>query len=115
MEKSLSSDQPELGSQRGIPVAVYKARGQSFSNQGLSATHEELLLVVESGGIYALGEVSYPAVRILLGGLADTIRAIPVEGGPPGSVGPMMGGCYIASSDSRFGAECQRVLGRRFY
>lgn len=57
------------------------------------------------------------AARIVPGNLPGTIKAIIVGNDDmhPGCVGPMMDGNFLHSSDSRFAAECERVLGARFY
>jgi hypothetical protein len=33
----------------------------------------------------------------------------------PGSVGPMMGGCYVGASDGRFSEAVEEIVGARFY
>lgn len=34
---------------------------------------------------------------------------------PANAAGPMFGGCYVATSDSRFSDEVERIVGGRFY
>lgn len=92
----------------GLTADVYKHKGMSFAGSGgLSAAVDEVV-VVNCDGPFEPSDAA-PAVLIVPNRLGDPI-AVPatlvdgrwVPARPEGVVGPMMGGCYIATSDSRF-------------
>lgn len=112
----------------GLIVSIYKAGGQSSAGPGgLSCGADKACLVgrfeatgefVAAGGPF-LPSAEMPAVALSpgLGGFGGW-RAVPVVCDDVGnfvvesredSVGPMMGGCYIGTSDSRFA----QLAGRR--
>lgn len=108
----------------GLTVDIYKHGGQDFSNGGLSSDHDEVTIVNVSGPYEPTPE--RPAVLLVAGsraGIAKVIPAVEHENGQggwaalsdPGSVGPMMGGCYVASPDSRFATAVEAIVGGRFY
>lgn len=100
----------------GILVDIYKSRGQSYANGGVSDQCNQVVLLLSGGGGFMDPDKADAVVKIVPGNRPKTIKAIVVKGpGESGGAGPMMGGSYIASSDSRFSAECQRVLGAPFY
>ncbi len=99
----------------GIRVDIYKFRGASYSNRGISAHSDEVTLLLPGGGPFKPA-ADAPAVRIVRGNVPGTIKALVADDqGNPLQGRSMMGGCYLASSDGRFAAECERVLGYIFY
>lgn len=113
----------------GIRVNILKHKGQSFANGGISDEFDEAILVLEDSSIpgnipisgEAPGSFDLPLI-VLTAGPLGTVRAqradingVPVASGGDKTVGPMAGGSFVASSDSRFSEEVARVLGRRFY
>lgn len=100
----------------GIRVSIYKDGGRSWSNGGISDLHDEATLILPDGGPFK-PTFDAPAIKIV-GNTAGTIKAIPYDDTKwrhEKPIGPMMGGSYIATSDSRFSEETERVLGARFY
>lgn len=113
---------------KGLRLTVYRAAGRypDCSNGGVSAKADVLTVVgrLVDGKVEPLPEGSRvfspsedaPAVVLVpsrVPGYSATPHLIPlefVEGLPPGTVGPMDGGNYAGSSDSRF-AE----LGKFFF
>lgn len=100
----------------GLRVEVYTSRlsrDYNTSNDGLSARFTEVTVVNAEGPYEPTDDA--PGVRLEPGPLG-TIRAVPVDGGGSEKpCGPMFGGAYIATSDSRFGDAVAQVLGRRLY
>ncbi len=108
----------------GLRVGVYKHGGFDFSNGGASSRFQELVLV-NVGGPSSVEEGN--AAMLVEGNLAGTLKVVEaewMEGGMNGGdwvekkgdgVGPMFGGCYVGTSDSRFEEACQYLLGHKFY
>jgi hypothetical protein len=119
----------------GLRAGIFKRGGTSFSNGGVSESHDELTLVNVAGPFEE--RPSAPAALLVRGNMPGTVKVViaeecPVEegtvilGGDVGSLvgyrpakpreaaGPMMGGCYVAASDSRFGEACEELGGERF-
>lgn len=90
------SDQPV----KGLRVDILRSSLPDCSNGGISGRCQYVTLI-DVPGPSEPGEDA-PACRLVrrnIGGKV-VVSAVPVE--TPGGVGPMMGGCYIATSDSRF-------------
>lgn len=106
----------------GLRAEVYRtARLGDCSNGGLSS-RVDTVTIVNAEGPFKPDEHA-PAV-LLQKGPMGTVNAVPVtafgEGWaldrPGGGVGPMMGGAYIATSDSRFREKVDNLLdGSGFY
>lgn len=109
---------------KGIRVSIFRdARLGPCSNGGISERVDQVTLVDADGPFEATPEA--PAVRLVkrvIGGEA-IITATPVVEhesmachltGKETACGPMMGGSYIACSDSRFG-KAVRALGGNGY
>jgi hypothetical protein len=92
-----------------LMVDVLKHRGESAANGGISDEHDAVLLVCPDGPLEVDTDDPrmVPVVQIVENA-HGTIRAVPFPQHAGGLVGPMMGGSYIASPDSRFGAVCRR-------
>lgn len=89
----------------GIRASIYKDSGRDYSNGGVSSFTDEVTVILPEGGPFEPTEAA-PAVefvrRTIGGRAAHYFR--PVEGpeGHERMVGPMAGGTYLGSSDSRF-------------
>jgi len=55
------------------------------------------------------------AVRICVGNIPGAVVARPIDPVSGEALKGMMGGCYVASSDSRFWAMVQKVNGNQAY
>jgi hypothetical protein len=111
----------------GVVLSIYKASGRSFSNYGISEFCDEVVCVNVPGPSEPSDE--RPAVFLVAGDVAGTVKVVPVvEWGrslgargayvlaqPEGTVGPVMGGCYVGTSDSRFVEAVEALLGHDFY
>lgn len=93
----------------GLIASIYKDSGQDWSNGGISSRANEVTIVNIDGPFEPTKD--RPAVLLVPGNLPNTVKVVPaiqtigdawVEDHPSGSVGPMMGGCYVATSDGRF-------------
>lgn len=85
-----------------IPVNVF-TDGDDCTNGGVSSRYNRLYLAVEDGWF----DVPEDDPRLLVPitrhfGFGDYIHAEPVIGRPDGCVGPMFGGNFVYTSDSRF-------------
>lgn len=92
---------------KAITVSIIKPYGQNCSNDGISNRFNEVLLLVPSGNVETDYRSEMPVVEIeQRPGLGPCARVVydPLHPSDPshGSLGGMMGGCYIACSDSRF-------------
>ena len=100
--------------EKGLLVFVYR-HGSDCSNNGISSKHDQLILVGD--GVPEIFEVSdkTPALklvkRVLFG--KDAWYATPVNP-PKGCIGPMSGGNFIYSCDSRFPSEAPIAIHDRF-
>jgi hypothetical protein len=111
--------------EKGIRVEIFKASNShnDTSNSGISYFWDEAILIVE-GGYIEVGDHNrvLPVIRIVNGVFDGTAIAVldwsvgPFAGYPPESdANRMFGGTYVASSDTRFRREVERVTGSRFY
>lgn len=88
---------------KGLHVSIYKNANAEFgdcSNRGLSSRHNRATLT--GPNIPEIFEPSEdaPEVQLLPGNLGHGYKAVPAEHGE--GAGPMFGGCFIYTSDSRF-------------
>lgn len=105
----------------GLTASIFKADGRECSNGGLSSIATDVVLVNVPGPFEP--DEKRPAAMLVQGsfhGIAVVVPAVRVEGGwnrmcSHDRVGPMMGGCYVASSDGRFAAAVEKITGVRFY
>lgn len=80
----------------GLLVSVYRSPGLDCTNGGVSST-ADTLCIVNIDGPFEPSD-THPAARLIRsGGIARIIPEQPGEG-----VGPMFGGHFAATSDSRF-------------
>jgi hypothetical protein len=108
---------------RGLPASIYKNEGRDFSNGGISSTADEVTIVgyahdpqkVErlpiTSRVFEPSDKAPPVVIVIRQLFGQRIaQAQPAAIGPDGAVtllrkagavGPMMGGCYVGSSDAR--------------
>ena len=82
---------------KGLLCNILQSKNSpNCSNHGISARYDKVILV-DAQGPFEPNE-NTPAVR-----LGNNNRAYPLnEEGNENTVGPMFGGCFIWSSDSRF-------------
>jgi hypothetical protein len=106
----------------GLIVSILEdKRIGNCSNGGVSSEKDSLTLVNVEGPFEP--DETRPAALLLKGnvpGVARVVPAVEVDGEykplrPPAGVGPMMGGAYVATSDSRFGQAVEKITGSRFY
>lgn len=98
-----------------IIASIYKSEGTDCSNEGISSRFDRVKVILgkELPTNLETEETDLPFVYIVPGNLPGTVKAVPFP--EPSSSWPMFGGCFVASCDSRFGVEVERVLGARFY
>lgn len=106
----------------GLIADIYKHGNVNCSSGGLSSRVEAVTLVNVSGPFDPTDD--RPAAMVLPGahpGIAKIVAAVEIAPGEyeplkvDGSVGPMMGGCYVATSDSRFRQKVEEICGASFY
>lgn len=86
---------------KGLRVSIYSSKDiGNCSNGGISSKYDNLIFVDAEGPFEGTKENSVRLVRRKLWG-KEYLHAEPIEK-PEGMVGPMAGGCFIYSSDSRF-------------
>jgi hypothetical protein len=93
-----------MASDKGLIVFIYKDRGHSCSNGGLSSAHDKAILTGIDCEVFNVSE-EYPGVKLVYRNLGRSqgqyVHAEPIEQ-PEGKRGPMFGGCFIYASDGRF-------------
>ena len=99
----------------GLRVDIISGSGINCSNGGVSSTKTQLTLVNVDGPFEPTEEA--PSAMLESNG-GNTVKVVPVWGKTEVALetgkyalGPMMGGCYVATSDTRFG-EALRKLGQ---
>jgi len=88
------------------------------SNGGMSSNFTSVTVVNVDGPFEPT--VGRPAVFIKEGTFKGTIKCVPAVKSLSGEYEEdtrwfMMGGTYIATSDSRFSAKCKELVGQSFY
>jgi len=94
---------------KGIRVDIYKSQGKDYSNGGISEKHDTVTLLIPDGG-YVDHSQGGPCVVVTESRYGyKSARVCNWDGVPikrPGQIGPMFGGTFIYSSDSRFREHC---------
>ena len=93
----------------GLLVDVFKTGSSDCTNSGLSSNVSGLCLVNVSGPFDP--SANYPSA-ILETHVKGCLRIVPENDGKKWF---MNGGNFAATSDSRFGEACEKLLGHRFY
>jgi hypothetical protein len=105
----------------GLLASIYRSGRGDFSNGGISGQAERVCIVNIAGPFTP--DEDTPAVMLVPGNLRGTVKAVPavpigdgyVPMAPADMIGPMDGGTYVATSDSRFGDKIAELCGVRFY
>lgn len=99
---------------RGLIISIYGNPAYAgCSNGGLSSNHTTATLVGDDiPGIFE-ETAERPAVR-LQAHYPGIVRLVPASI-PEGRAGPMFGGAFGYSSDSRFTEAVERLIGGKFY
>lgn len=87
-----------MSTSKGIRANIYKHCDRDFSNKGISYYCDHVTIV--GPDIPEVDEATDQAPAVAIGHRAGAIYLAPLSR-PEGVVGPMMGGCYVGSSDSR--------------
>jgi hypothetical protein len=87
---------------KGLTVDILKTDGKSCSNFGISSRCDRATMIGPEIVELFEADEKRPAIRLVKRNLSDGvyIHAVPV--GEFKGTGPMFGGCFIYSSDSRF-------------
>lgn len=94
----------------GLRVSIYTPSYGECSNGGYSARFNDLTIVNVDGPFNPTAAA--PAALLVAGNLPNTARVVPADS-PTGMVGPMMGGCYVASCDGRWADAVIALTGTR--
>jgi hypothetical protein len=101
---------------KGLHLDVYKHGKYDSTNGGLSGKVTSIT-VVNLGPDSEVFDVTpdAPAFKLVINSY-NTLKLVPV-GDPRAEecIGPMFGGNYAATSDSRFSRACEKLLGHSFY
>lgn len=95
----------------GLRISVYRDGLGDCTNGGLSGQYKDIC-VVNADGPFEPDDQT-PAFK-LEENYGGSIKLVPVDQ-PEGVCGPMFGGNYGATSDSRFGEKIEEITGSRFY
>jgi len=99
---------------KGLTVNIYKSNNSDSSNGGISSQYTEVLLLDENLDGYLdesdAERLSLPIVKLQNNG--GYLSAVPVDQpeGDGAAIGPMFGGCFIWSSDSRMRRLSQQPI-----
>ena len=98
----------------GLTLSVYRsAEFGDCTNGGATATCKTITVVNIDGPSKPTKDS--PAFKLTKGPY-NSLRLVPVDDPrEKKGAGPMMGGNYAATSDSRFGEACRKLLGTDFY
>lgn len=97
---------------RALDLTVYSHRNyRGCANGGWTETHDSLYVACPTG-CDSIDEDS-PALFDLVAGPYGTIHLRPRNGGE--GAGPMMGGSYAGTCDSRFNEMCAELAGMRYW
>lgn len=112
----------------GLILSVYRPADSTTdcTNQGLTSRCNAITVVNADGPFNPTGE--RPAFMLVPGGLANTVRLVPAENAGTDEfllwvpmaqntkeyAGPMFGGNYAGTSDSRFGQAICSFTGQDF-
>lgn len=97
-----------------IPLHIYKNKGESWSNGGLSDKYNECYIECPDGFLTE-DMIKEDAIVRLEAGAFGTIKLVPIKPVPENHVGYMMGGCYVATSDGRLNRLIEKTFGCHFY
>ena len=101
----------------GLTESIFRSHRRDCTNGGASATADSFTIINIDGP--SNPTPTAPAAVLKEGNLAGTAIIVPVHDpagtGKPGHVGPMMGGNYAASCDSRFRQAVEAITESRFY
>ena len=96
---------------KGITLSIFKNKGRSCSNGGLSSRVEEVTLIdADLAGVFAPSATA-PAV-VLVAGPGDTIRVVPADLHAENKW-VMFGGTFVFTSDSRVSRLIEKKFGRK--
>jgi hypothetical protein len=96
----------------GLRVSVYRWSLGDCTNGGISAEVSHLCLVNVSGPFSPAEDC--PAAELVPGPVKGQAIIQPI-GNQPGMIGPMFGGNYASSSDSRFNEAVRKITGQLTY
>ena len=82
----------------GLILNVYRAAGADCTNGGVTATCDRICVINVDGPFNTA--FCQPAFELANRACGPVL--VPVGGGGPGMIGPMFGGNYAATSDTRF-------------
>lgn len=108
-----------------ISASIFKAKF-ACANGGISDSFDDVLCIGPREELPEGFKPALPIVRIIehpaVRGQPLAIPVMETPGGPQivggskkGMIGPMSGGCYVSSSDSRFSEMVRQACGRDFY
>lgn len=98
----------------GLRVSIYRDDYNSPAN--LFQTKKQLTITNVEGPFEPTDDA--PGARLQIGNLPGTLLVRPEDDAMEmfkNGIGPMMGGAYVATSDSRFTQKAEDLLGVRFY
>ncbi len=98
-----------MANERGLSCYIYKDKGSSCSNGGISSNYDEVLVIVEGQNIGPVEQSKdIPTVKLVKRNLwgEEYVHLEPIE--KPKGVGWMNGGCIVSCCDSRFGEHINK-------
>ena len=96
----------------GIRAYIYRSSLGKCAAGGLSDNFD-VVVVMNAAGPFGPSD-DEPRVKIALNSCGDPI-IIPMADRPENTSGPMAGGTFVSTSDSRFGEAVRRISGNDFY
>lgn len=103
---------------KGLPVSVYRNPLGDCTNEGVSGKYLQLTLVGPGIDEVFTADENAPAVHLeaykAYGSTDKIVRLVPVEK-PAGKAGPMFGGNFAHTSDSRFHRAIEALTGHAWH
>jgi len=99
---------------KALTISVFRSNLGDCSNGGVTGRYDQLYLACEKGP-FDVPDNDERLMRIVVKryGFGDHAHIEPVNR-PEGMIGPMAGGCYAGSCDSRFANAVEEAIGVRF-
>lgn len=97
----------------GLRAQIYRGSLGDCSNGGISGRVNEVTIINVEGPFDPTPEA--PAVRLVRGNIWGSVKIVVEDDDSrgPERVGPMFGGTFVATSDSRFADAVDKLIGTR--
>lgn len=104
-----------MNTHKGLIVYIYKNTAfAECSNNGVSGSHDKAILIGDDIPEIFEAKEGDLVLKLVKGNLEGTAKIVPLDQ-PKGISGPMSGGSFIYTSDSRFSEAVRKICGHEMY